>query len=76
MAEVATLQMVRVLSMPKPCAWRSAAKVSAVSPDWLMVTTKLRGLATDVRYRYSLATSTWQGMWAILSSQYLATHPL
>ena len=35
--------------MPRLWAWRSAAKVSAVSPDWLMVTTKLRGLGTVVR---------------------------
>lgn len=49
MALVATLQMVSVCCMPRLCAWRSAARVSAVSPDWVMVTTRLRGLGTLVR---------------------------
>ena len=49
MAEVATLQMVSVCVMPRLCAWRSAASVSAVSPLWVMVTTSVRGLGTEVR---------------------------
>ncbi len=43
MADVATLQIVSVFCMPRDCACRSAASVSAVSPDWLMVTTSVRG---------------------------------
>jgi hypothetical protein len=46
MADVATLQMVKVCGMPKLCAWRNDAKVSAVSPDWVMVTTSVRGSGT------------------------------
>jgi hypothetical protein len=49
MALVDTLQMVSVCTMPMLWACRSAAKVSAVSPLWLMVTTKVRGLGTDSR---------------------------
>src|SRR2546429_6017435 len=30
-------------ALPIFCAWRSAARVSAVSPDWLMVTTRVLG---------------------------------
>ena len=41
MAEVATLQMVSVCRMPSDCAWRNAARVSAVSPLWLMTTTSV-----------------------------------
>ncbi len=49
MALVATLQTVSVCFMPRLCAWRSAARVSAVSPDWLMVTTRVLGWGTLVR---------------------------
>ena len=49
MALVATLQIVSVCSMPRLCAWRSAASVSAVSPDWVMVTTSVFGFGTEVR---------------------------
>jgi hypothetical protein len=46
MALVDTLQMVRVCSMPKPRACFSAAMVSAVSPDWEIVTTRVFGFGT------------------------------
>ena len=49
--------------------------VSAVSPLWLMATTSVSGLGTLSRQRYSLATSTVQGMPAIDSSQTLAVMP-
>ena len=49
MALVATLQIVKLCFNPKPWAWRKAAKVSAVSPLWVMVTTKVRGLGTESR---------------------------
>jgi hypothetical protein len=49
MALVATLQMVSVCVMPRLCAWRSAAKVSAVSPLWVMVT------MSEVGYRFAVA---------------------
>jgi|GEM_PF-5091294 hypothetical protein len=49
MALVATLQMVSVWRMPRLCAWRSAASVSAVSPLWLMTTTRVRASGTLAR---------------------------
>ena len=49
MALVATLHTVSVWRMPRLCAWRSAARVSAVSPDWLMVTTSVSGSGTEAR---------------------------
>ena len=49
MALVATLQMVSVWAMPSDCAWRRAARVSAVSPLWVMVTTSVFGSGTDSR---------------------------
>ena len=48
-ALVATLQIVSVCSMPSERACLSAASVSAVSPDWLMVTTSVFGSGTDSR---------------------------
>jgi hypothetical protein len=45
-ADVDTLQIVSVCSMPRPRACFRAAMVSAVSPDWLMVTISVRGLGT------------------------------
>jgi hypothetical protein len=46
MALVATLQIVSVCFMPWLRACFSAAKVSAVSPLCVMVTTRVRGLGT------------------------------
>ena len=51
------------------------ASVSAVSPDCVMVTTRLR-VRHRVAVAVSLATSTWSGMPAMLSSQYQAVQPL
>ena len=45
----ATLQIVRVARYPARRALRSAAKVSAVSPDWEMVTNKVSGVTTGSR---------------------------
>jgi len=69
MALVATLQIVRVRVMPRLRACLRAARVSAVSPLWLMVMIRVRGSGTLSRYRYSLATSTVVGMPAMASSQ-------
>jgi len=46
MALVDTLQMVSVCVMPRLRACLRAAMVSAVSPDWLMVTTSVEGTGT------------------------------
>ena len=49
-ADVATLQMVSVWDMPSSSrAWRRAANVSAVSPDWEIVTTSVLGSGTETR---------------------------
>ena len=45
-ALVDTLQIVSVFSMPSERACFSAAIVSAVSPDWEMVTTSVSGCGT------------------------------
>src|ERR1700716_3205289 len=46
---------------PDCCASRSAASVSAVSPDCEIVTNRELGGTSGLRYRYSLATSTEHG---------------
>ena len=46
MALVATLQIVRVWGMPSSRACFTAASVSAVSPLWVIVTTRVRGFGT------------------------------
>ncbi|MNL21936.1 hypothetical protein D3C87_1432520 [compost metagenome] len=48
-ALVATLQMASVWVWPRSRAWRSAAMVSAVSPDWEITTTSARGFGTVSR---------------------------
>ena len=49
MADSGTLQIARVLVMPSALACLSAARVSAVSPDWEMTTTRVSGSGTDSR---------------------------
>jgi hypothetical protein len=49
MADSGTLQMARVLVMPRLLACLRAARVSAVSPDWEMTTTRVSGSGTDSR---------------------------
>ncbi len=49
MADSGTLQMASVFVWPSDLAWRSAASVSAVSPDCEMATTSWRGLGTETR---------------------------
>ena len=57
-----TLQIESEERYPDWRARRSAARVSAVSPDWEMVTNNVSGLTTALRQRYSLAISARQGM--------------
>ena len=60
---------------PSALAWRSAASVSAVSPDWLMNSASPPSSITGSRYRNSDATSRSTGTRANCSNQYLATIP-
>ena len=49
MADSGTLQMAIVRVWPGSLAWRSAARVSAVSPDCEMATTSWSGSGTELR---------------------------
>ncbi|MNR16846.1 hypothetical protein D3C85_1334760 [compost metagenome] len=44
-----TLQIARLARKPSSLALRSAANVSAVSPDWEMVTNSVSGCTTTLR---------------------------
>src|SRR5476649_2594169 len=63
----ATLQMLKVDKYFACLALRSAARVSAVSPDCEIVTKRVSGVITGLRYRYSLAISTRAGIRQICS---------
>ena len=56
-------------------AWRSAIRVSMVSPDWEIATTSVERSSTGSRYRNSLASSTSHGIRVQCSIAYLATMP-
>jgi hypothetical protein len=58
---------------PRSRPSRSAARVSAVSPDWETGTSSERFDRIGWRYRNSLARSTSAGMPASCSTMYLAT---
>ena len=58
---------------PLARAWRAAARVSAVSPDWEMKRASPPFGNITSRCRNSEAISTSAGMRATLSNQYLAT---
>ena len=56
-----TLTMARVFT-PAALHLRSASRLSAVSPDWLMMIASVFGTMGLLRYRNSEATSTRTGM--------------
>ena len=60
---------------PRRLASRMAARVSAVSPDWLMTMARVFASTMGSRYRNSDATSTSTGMRVSFSSTYLPTTP-
>ena len=64
-ADTFTIPMVR---QPRRRASRSAARVSAVSPDWLIPSTRVSGVRTAFRYLNSDAYSTVTGIRASSSS--------
>ena len=69
-----TLTMDRTRA-PRFFASRKAARVSAVSPDWLMISTSVLESTIGSRYRNSDARSTSTGIRVSFSSTYLPTTP-
>ena len=74
MDEPTTLTMDRILA-PSFLAWRKAAMVSRVSPDWLMTMTRVRSPTIGSIYRNSEARATSTGMRVTRSRLYLPTIP-
>ena len=69
-----TLTMDRILA-PRRLASRRAAMVSRVSPDWLMVTTRVFSSTMGDMYRNSEARATSTGLRVSRSMLYLPTMP-
>ena len=60
---------------PLRLASRRAARVSMVSPDWLMTSARVRLLTMGSQYRNSEARATSTGLRSSFSRMYLAATP-